>query len=1530
MNSFMNAVQMSKQENIDIYETSHNRITADFRMEKSTTESYNGRQILELLQNCDDALLNAISSEKRIVDIKIDTKNNLLSISNFGEAFSAEGVSSLLLANSSNKGREFIGNKGLGFRSILNWAKKVTINSHDCKIHFSKSIIKEYFEKIVSSQNEREALIHKDKDKLSRDEVPMAVLSMPKIEEDPDHEYTTTITIEYNKTVEGDIKEQLSALNTKLLVFLNHIRTINIHYESEGRIETIQTLSDESDLNHIVTNDGTWNIASSGHVLFDEQENDDRYFEVKLAWQDELSDEDASFYTYFPTAVRSHLPLLIHGTFELDSTRNSLNTSINGENQRVLKYTANFLKETALNRIAHKECNWDALRILSAKSVNTTPVLEEFYSLLEQSKNTEKLYPCIDGQYVAKDDAIYHGKALSHWVLENGLGVYFPNLIKAPEAMELGELKKYSFENWMTMINDVNDKLTVQLRVELIKIITTGGENCFKEIYSSESHLPLLLDNSNQVVKAEVQVFTKAMTEFNGILPSYIDDIAFISSELYECLKTSLHEEINTKRLDSESGDSRALKRLLANIVNIGSDDITDVIKLIVSETRSYLSYEGADQIEAVKDMVQSLFSLFKSNPDRRGTLGSIDKIPLISRSNKIVIAENLLLGREYDKGNVTETIFQGIKDDDEFLACNDTWGLTLDDVSIIDFFTWLNVGYFPRVTEKKGEFDRWNEDSYIKFVLDSVKAPKSNCYKSYTVAAIVGLESLLVHESFSLEKLLLWISQDLNFKKQLSDENRDIFKTKFNGSDTIFSKKPSYLSFLIHNSGITDNVLASLPVKGLTSIKCIDRDSELFSLHSIEDWQIDEVLSLLEIKNSFNDLEPKLVYTFLSNMNNVQISQEFYKLCYKYFRANEDGQLKAYKPNFNGLKYWARKGGIEQKFELIDASEVYYSDNKLLPQAILNDYWIINLPKRIGEDNVKKFFGVNLIKDDIKSISIIDEEKNSLDAELNKYINSLKPYLLCYRLENLKKLDGAQTDAGLFKTFQIKLVLKASVEIATKIIELKNCDFFPSSSNTSEFVLKHTTDFSLEKLKGDSYFCDAIAEIICVLLKVGDLKNTFRRIFKDGIIESEHIIRSDDLYESLNQAKKLLGISLEEQHFWQKVFPDTMIKNLNDSKDFIRVIQGELGRPLPSFYSTIDFNNLANEAGVKLLKWLADIDAVELKELLNSEGLKAWHKIRLGDVIRDYSKQFESFLWKQANDSKDISLKEHFFEKSIAFDDSVGNGCFENFIDENKYNLEANYLKAVQFYVQGSYGLALNSDICIIEVHAKYESLLSEYQFADDIEGLKNDLKAVNKSVHSLLYFEGFEDIIKKALDKLENTHKQGFSDDNNDVSDIEGLKIVHTGMLQTPGRSSNATESKGSYSHSSQKDKKKAKAGKREELKVVKALESDGYEVRHIAKKRDAKHYDLEYKKSGESDWRFLEVKKDSGGFFFLSKPEKDTAMKVENIDRYDIAIVDGKTINIIEKPFYFGDETFENNSKFTATATDFVINFKLEEES
>ena len=143
-------------------------LSRENNLEARDVKGYHGRELLELLQNADDAYQKSINLGERPVDdlvVKIRYLNNKLTISNTGTFFDESGIDSIMLGNNSSKGEEYIGNKGTGFRSVLNWADDVKIFSGNFNIEFSKEIAESFFDQIkdypqIKKQLEKHPNLH--------------------------------------------------------------------------------------------------------------------------------------------------------------------------------------------------------------------------------------------------------------------------------------------------------------------------------------------------------------------------------------------------------------------------------------------------------------------------------------------------------------------------------------------------------------------------------------------------------------------------------------------------------------------------------------------------------------------------------------------------------------------------------------------------------------------------------------------------------------------------------------------------------------------------------------------------------------------------------------------------------------------------------------------------------------------------------------------------------------------------------------------------------------------------------------------------------------------------------------------------------------------------------------------------------------------------------------------------------------------------------------------------------------------------
>jgi hypothetical protein len=702
-----------------------------------------------------------------------------------------------------------------------------------------------------------------------------------------------------------------------------------------------------------------------------------------------------------------------------------------------------------------------------------------------------------------------------------------------------------------------------------------------------------------------------------------------------------------------------------------------------------------------------------------------------------------------------------------------------------------------------------------------------------------------------------------------------------------------------------------------------LDLESEFFktNLSKSETESLKLTLKRLGVSETLEDITEERLKSVFGNQEDAfpegKRSQNFYKKCLEFYLKNSE------KVGINFCDtFYGRKGIGTDNLELKSKNELYYSDNYLLPRKILSNFYFINLPKRVGEENVKNIFGIKLIKDELNALEIIEQKSHHLSIDFNKYFQSLKPFILAYRIELMKEKASKQAEAKALKKLAIVLVTELSVKFNNDKITLEENEFIPIGET---FYIKTGFKNNISELLRTFEFCDAIAEVVCIAFKVSSLKNTFRRIIKDGAAETLHILKTDEKEFLHTDSKELLGINSNELDFWKKIFPGQALESI-DAENFYTYLETKMNLILPKMYSDVDFSNLGNKSGVKFLGWILEQTDKELKQIIQPNTLELYHMENAENVIRDYSQLFRFLLWQKANVGN-LELKKKFHQEYVRYSNAIILDYFKSFIESNKYDLKPDYKTALFDFVNNDFGINLDTNVTSnIGIENQYASLIQSYNIGIDLEDKEKIINQNYPEVFSLLFFEGFEDVIKNTLDQLKTKVD---NDDSIGLNDTEGESLViisDSKMKANSPRMQSQAKTNGEYAHTSQISKKKALAGKKEENKVIKALKKSGFEVIPVSKTTDSKHYDLEYKKPG-GEWRFLEVKKDSGGYFFMSKSEKNTAINDANASRYDIAIVSGNNIHIIESPFLFGNETFENNTNFFAEPSDYVIYFNIE---
>jgi hypothetical protein len=214
-------------------------------------DDYRGREVLELLQNADDAGVD-YGLNKAIVRCWPEG----LCVANTGVPFSGAGVESLLISNLSPKKLDrsrHIGNRGLDFRSILAWTNSPFILSGNFRLAFSPMLVSRQLEHVMQKSADLRARVQEWRE--NGDQTPMPILACPSVlneqGEDPGFqtikpvqtmwahacelwkEYDTVVAIPFTEShAPKRLQEQLEVLNGELLLFLNHLEEFAVNVKA--------------------------------------------------------------------------------------------------------------------------------------------------------------------------------------------------------------------------------------------------------------------------------------------------------------------------------------------------------------------------------------------------------------------------------------------------------------------------------------------------------------------------------------------------------------------------------------------------------------------------------------------------------------------------------------------------------------------------------------------------------------------------------------------------------------------------------------------------------------------------------------------------------------------------------------------------------------------------------------------------------------------------------------------------------------------------------------------------------------------------------------------------------------------------------------------------------------------------------------------------------------------------------------------------------------------------------------------------
>ena len=1492
--SLFDEVDAAKKRNIDVYKIHIDRLFSDYREEEKTIKDYNGRQILELLQNADD-------EDTDCVEIFFDSDRKKLNVSNKGNPFTVKGFESLLLANNSSKTnkKKFIGNKGLGFRSILNWAKKVEIISAGIRVGFSKEIACKIVERELS---DKFLEIEKKKKELNyrTNEFPYPILSLPEVVKDDNTQsaWSTIISIEYNAEFEEDIKKQLDLVSDEILLFVRNIGKLNLICDGNSTCFSREIKQQENFHEYTIDRKNEKSSKSRKFNVYKKDgefpeefqktndKNDRLYYEIAIAVEKcDFPARENFLYSFFKTDVKVSLPCLIHGSFELNSSRNQV--VVDGKNDYVWGKIADLLLQIAKGFQKENFADWKSFDFLSCGAHTGSDILS---SELVKFLDSEPLYPCFDDKYRKKNEVFFYSSSINREI-EKRYAKYFPEMLKEPSKCFGDFNKEYSLDAFYLKWEKIaKEHSSLKERVDLIKFLYWLIEDSsnYHHIDFKERKFALLLDENETTINCDEDAYTPAKQEIE--IPSFVN-VKFIKKAMF----STLAENIKSDNIPRE------LCQRYRKFVNIHSYDISDLTPKIISQGKK--KYEETKNVSYIKEMVKALYQNYLNFGNGDNSENKYDGVMLVTRDGSVVASSKLYFSSSYELGRQTEEWWGNVLGENEYLIGKDFWEIKAPEFE--EFLKMLGVNVGIRIeaeeltTTDKEYYDKELRDCNCDWYVNKKQKPSNKVYK--------------IMDNSKLKKLTP--SQIVVFLLKNEKVKCEIMTPELNKSNWRPAKiANSYIAFQLKSR--FRSVLMDCVNSEFMSLLGPENsiDYKIFEVFHIEREVVNLMFKKLGASKELADIPPDSLYSLVNKIPDRfpdgKKVQGIYEKIYDSLKVREN-----VKPPEN-LKLACK---VDGKIEYRDSKEIYYSDNASLPRSILKKLPILLFRSRAGAKQLSNLFKVKQLETSSLEISNV-QNNDELTNEFMSYFSKRNLYILAYRLYEVERSEDKESYSNKIKKLTFRLIQYGEYSILHQHQIFDDYDFLLKD----DIAYIKVPDENFEKILKHPDFEKAFCEVISMHFSLRDsvLIKTFKAILRDEPELSKNDILEDYGQSYLEECQKLLGMtdSLEIQ-FWNNIFQKKNIQvSLSSAEKIEKFIESSLNIQLPKDYNEVDFFNLNNRAVYNLVKLVCQKLNLTIKDVLGENGLEEYYKRQLENIEKNDLLKFKGLFWNSLNklDVKEIGERKRFGEKINEYERCVG----EIDLNDVKFEFDVDMKKKFYDFIKTKFSIDLN------ESDVKYE----EKNFYLDI--LPEDKYIDNPELKSLSRFEGYEEIFKGFAQKLNQEVLKNSKDFEFDSgkSNVGCDKVTLIPRAEPTGQKSRINSFDKAKNVSAEQDKKNKKVGKEAEKLVIDWLKKNGYQVNVKSSlsggvdSNDAAHYDLEYRSKDSENWRFLDVKHVSAQCFEITSGELNFAFENDNKNRYDLALVKDGQIKLAESLFKKYETQKSFLEKFHAYAPSYKIPFEF----
>lgn len=562
-------------------ETNERALKGMSESERYLQQAYAGRYLFELIQNVRDANKQAGIDGSVFIEIA----NDVISIANTGSPFSKKGVWSITTIGDSTKdSREFIGFKGIGFKSVQEISETPKIITQNGSIQFDRNISWPYLKEKLEDFEEVPLFFipHFSDTKLSDTEIEQGIV--------------TRIVLPIKENVDRTkLSGGFDQIQLHQLVLLGNLRYLELKKNEERRFYELETNSATGKVT-INSNDGTAyfkhfqpstaivipdsvieTLGKKERKLFQKDSN----AEISLIF--DLNDNNrlqpinhAKLYLYYPLSFDSGFKFLIHSCFIVNPERTELmDVKLN---EFLLKEIGVYLAGEWL-AAAKKQHRNTFINYLAFKRNEQRPILNHLYnSLIKELADKRFIWDAITGKFY-KIDEIVLGDGFDKGLFEDNRLDGKP-IVYLDDRTTVDWLKdelKVTYLSYATIKKHIEEECKRQLKKNNFKFFN----NLYRYLVEHENldlrNCNVLLTSGRKLLNSEALVFYGMQKSARPQLPERIAKKIYFS-----------HPEI--KISDQRSGKGQTgfrefnMELFVDRLINLYDEDVPkeDILSVLV------------------------------------------------------------------------------------------------------------------------------------------------------------------------------------------------------------------------------------------------------------------------------------------------------------------------------------------------------------------------------------------------------------------------------------------------------------------------------------------------------------------------------------------------------------------------------------------------------------------------------------------------------------------------------------------------------------------------------------------------------------------------------------------------------------------------------------------------------------------------------------------------------------------------------------------------------------------------------------